>query len=352
MADGKKRLRYIDFFKAIAIVLVVLGHINYANQGVKSWIYSFHMPLFFFASGLLLRSDRDLSLGDSARFVWKRFQSVIFPYFLWAMVYSALTLPDLARIVYGSHQTLSGAGSLTSLWFLPTLFLSLLYFAVVRLVLKDRFRLPVKLVLFVAAFALARLLPGISRGYPWCFDVSFCAFGFLLLGNVALPPLKALYARFPGEKKGVLFWALVLILSFAGTLTYRLNVPHTGSMVLMAEARYGSMPLFLLTAVLGIVFTMAAAVLLDILLPAEGKCPRAISLIGENTMALFVLQKPIIKVFQKVFERVPVPSAIALVLTCIGTVICCCLIAVFLNRWLPTAVGRVPQRDRPDGRRG
>ena len=190
---------------------------------------------------------------------------------------------------------------------------------------------------------ISALLPKLSNGYPWCFDVAICAFGFLLLGQVTFPAAKA-FRRFCSEKKvkGIIICSLAMLLSFAATLTYKLNLPYVEERVLVAEAHYGNMLLFLLTAVLGIVFTMAAAVLLDLILPTEGKSSRAITYIGENTMAVFCLHKPIIKVFQKAFGMVHVPSLLALIVTCIGTVICCSLIAVFLNRYLPTSVGRIP----------
>lgn len=48
-----KRLDYIDAAKAIAIILVIIGHSNWlsAIPRVGRMIYSFHMPLFFIISG-------------------------------------------------------------------------------------------------------------------------------------------------------------------------------------------------------------------------------------------------------------------------------------------------------------
>lgn len=60
----KKRLEYIDQMKGFAILLVVVGHVfefSFRAQGedyVSPWhdvIYSFHMPLFAFLSGLFIR---------------------------------------------------------------------------------------------------------------------------------------------------------------------------------------------------------------------------------------------------------------------------------------------------------
>ena len=53
-----KRLDYIDAAKAIAIILVIIGHSNWlsAIPRVGRMIYSFHMPLFFIISGFFWKS--------------------------------------------------------------------------------------------------------------------------------------------------------------------------------------------------------------------------------------------------------------------------------------------------------
>ena len=113
--NTKKNIRFIDYYKALLMVLVVLGHINFANQGVKALIYAFHMPAFFFASGLLLKTEPPCDMASAGKMLWKKFKALLFPYFIWALIYSSLSGANLARILYGSHQTLIQAGSLSSL---------------------------------------------------------------------------------------------------------------------------------------------------------------------------------------------------------------------------------------------
>ena len=52
-ADATENLEYIDVAKGIGILLVVLGHNLQDLPLMTSWIYSFHMPLFFAISGFL-----------------------------------------------------------------------------------------------------------------------------------------------------------------------------------------------------------------------------------------------------------------------------------------------------------
>jgi len=54
-----KRVQYIDIAKGIGIVLVVMGHNDFAliSPFAHKLIYSFHMPMFFFMSGMFFRPD-------------------------------------------------------------------------------------------------------------------------------------------------------------------------------------------------------------------------------------------------------------------------------------------------------
>ena len=49
----------IDIAKGIAILLVVLGHLQ---NPINKYIYAFHMPLFFFLSGMFVK---EMSLKDT-----------------------------------------------------------------------------------------------------------------------------------------------------------------------------------------------------------------------------------------------------------------------------------------------
>jgi acyltransferase len=52
------RITFIDNARAIGIVLVVLGHAPALPALASNLIFAFHMPLFFFLSGLVVSADR------------------------------------------------------------------------------------------------------------------------------------------------------------------------------------------------------------------------------------------------------------------------------------------------------
>lgn len=49
-----ERLVFIDNAKGIGIILMILGHIPNMPEFFHSWIYSFHMPLFFLYQDIYL----------------------------------------------------------------------------------------------------------------------------------------------------------------------------------------------------------------------------------------------------------------------------------------------------------
>lgn len=132
----QKRLHYLDMAKGIGIILVVTGHSGMGSEGLLSWLSSFHMPLFFVISGMLLfhRKEESLPFMESIR---KKAKSILIPYSFFSLIYlvidlyyiaikhQELSLPDAAL------QTISFYG-ISVLWFLPTLFAGEVLFLLIR----------------------------------------------------------------------------------------------------------------------------------------------------------------------------------------------------------------------------
>ena len=108
---------------------------------------------------------------------------------------------------------------------------------------------------------------------------------------------------------------------------------------MMACADYGQYPLFLLVAGFGILFLISVSVLIDTTIKLK-IIDNTLSFIGSNTLSVFAVQKPVIKAFAKIFSIVPIYSSLALIITCIGTLIICCGAAKFINRYIPVMAGR------------
>ena len=83
MADTliKKRLDYIDIAKALGMLIIMWGHIAVSKS--VTFVYAFHIPLFFFLSGMVFVQDK---YPDFKSFVKRRIQTLIIPYIIYSFI--------------------------------------------------------------------------------------------------------------------------------------------------------------------------------------------------------------------------------------------------------------------------
>jgi len=135
------RIVYLDIAKGIGILLVVMAHNDLALVSIPLYrfIYSFHMPLFFFLSGYFLDSGLPVFT-----FFGKRFNSILKPYlFTILLIYTTsvsfsnmsfkTALGRIGKAMYASGLYIDWV----QLWFLPSLFVTSLFaFLLQRLLLR------------------------------------------------------------------------------------------------------------------------------------------------------------------------------------------------------------------------
>jgi acyltransferase len=142
-ATPVERIVWIDAAKGLGILLIVLGHVWSLEDPslFYEWMYAFHVPLFFFVSGLTLKPGMRSMVGVARA----KAGTLMVPYFVYAMLgylmflvgfivvqwtgatveqFSHGLLPPLLAIFHGTL----GDGLLTNspLWFLPALFVTYL----------------------------------------------------------------------------------------------------------------------------------------------------------------------------------------------------------------------------------
>lgn len=76
----KQRNETVDIAKGLGIVLVILGHLVVGDGLVSKWIFSFHMPLFYFLSGYVMNefisSEKYVSRVKSLFFHYISFSAI------------------------------------------------------------------------------------------------------------------------------------------------------------------------------------------------------------------------------------------------------------------------------------
>lgn len=140
MADSK-RLKYFDMAKGIGVFLVLLGHLQGDSffslspyvLPLCTWIFSFHMPLFFIISGMLINYKKD-SDKEMKTLITKRFKGIMIPYLWFSLFYFLVVVFAYIKGTIRIETLLNQAWYVISLygmnvlWFLPALFLGEILF--------------------------------------------------------------------------------------------------------------------------------------------------------------------------------------------------------------------------------
>jgi fucose 4-O-acetylase-like acetyltransferase len=132
---NQSRSLWVDYAKAVGIILVGYGHVargifsaglridQSMYELVDSVIYSFHMPLFFFLSGIFFLAS--IAKRDSINLLRSKIDTILYPYVIWSLLQGMIELA-VAHYVNG-HLTIGEVLSLAwfpraQFWFLYVLF--------------------------------------------------------------------------------------------------------------------------------------------------------------------------------------------------------------------------------------
>lgn len=269
-----KRIEWVDTAKGIGLLCVILGHLKVPY--LSTWIYTFHMPLFFFLSGTVF-SGRKYGFKD---FLIRKIKSLVLPYFILGgviflfscMVYMiqgrpfADYLEMLKSFMIQEHYW--------TVWFLACLFLVEVLYYGIHAVCGKRPVLATALSVLICAFGLLRYRLGWGS-MPWNLDVALVAQLFFHGGYVVRNTGTANVAK---QVKGL--WRVMLIGCFlalnagCGFLCIRLS----GESLDMSIGMYGNELLTVASAFAGI---------FAVILISQNISSKWITYLGQNTMVIF-----------------------------------------------------------------
>jgi fucose 4-O-acetylase-like acetyltransferase len=168
----KQRDIGIDAVRGMAILLVVFGHViqyqnpaSYDKDATFRVIYSFHMPLFFFVSGVvasLYGREVDINL----QLFMKRTRALLYPWGVWALFVFLL-------FYIRNPISLPFAKAIEFYWFLPVLFILHIASFVIIASHKSHHRWYIMVLLITSIWFLMFLLNGF-----WISSIRFHAVYF------------------------------------------------------------------------------------------------------------------------------------------------------------------------------
>ena len=276
------RTLWVDYTKAIGIMLVVYGHVSRGlykaqipmNESlfklIDSIIYSFHMPLFFFLSGLFFYNS--LRKRGFKRLIANKLDSIFYLYIIWALLQGGLTL--IFHQLANNPVTLEGVISLfwkprAQFWFLYSLFFVTIIATLIYAKLDQKYALVVFLLTsFIVIFNMQSY--GIT---PLIFALPYlCFFMFGIYFN-------QIESFFTNNKYKLLFPVALLFIGVQWLMLTRLN--------LVLDQWLSTIKL--VGTLITILFTVNACMCLADSNYLAEKPSKLLSLIGTSSMVIYLL---------------------------------------------------------------
>lgn len=333
---SRQRLGWLDAAKGIGIFLVVAGHALPLDGLAAKIIWAFHMPLFFFLSGVTAKAWRP-GAGPAAARGLKR---LVIPYLSFSTIAIVLWLCStgkigsdsawataLAQMAYGVAGPQERMPYDVPLWFFTCLVsVRVLFYAITALFASAALRLAA-----AAAAALIACLVIFPRFYSfaWNLDVAPVALVFFMAGYVVQDAAHGLRAA---ARAPIVAGALI---AFALCIAFNERVDMNGRIL-------GNPLLFCLGAFAGILLTVEVA----------QRCAsiRVLTTLGHASIVIF----PVHLLFALLPYRA-VPSMtwyafrithselLAAVLTAIVEIALCLPMYAAILRWAPFLIGQEKQ---------
>lgn len=287
MSLRSNRIEWIDLCKAIGIFLVVFAHVD--TTVVSSvYIFGFHMPLFFFLSGVVFNYEK----YTVKSFIKSRFNGLIIPYvffYLITYVYWLFIERNVRPLDMTWWQPLiglfQGTGHYTAhngiLWFLPCLFVvELIFFLICEITDKNILRVAAILILTLVGFGFDKML-------PWSTNVAMTSLQFFAVGF----GLKNVLVNKPFSK-------IAAILLFVFGLCYFTIQGLTQNKIGLVTANYGNKCVFEISSYLGIMMIL----MFSMLLKNNALVNKWGGVIGSNTIVIFGIHGPLLRVLRYLFQ--------------------------------------------------
>ena len=273
----KKRITYWDIAKGITIVLVIIGHTGDIPLGLRSLIFSFHMPLFFWANAVFIKNF------NIKKLLTKSSRSLLVPYVVTCLISAGLCVYrnndintnyivfrnkviDMFVGISRASTRFNRFGSVWLVWFVACLFVARFIYVVV---MKCIHKLPyIVQIIIIMILCMSGYYIGTKVAFlPWSADVSLFSLPLFWFGN-HMNDMESWLDRIitmrgdenKTKKHGVrLIKPCIVILL---TVIW-LALCKKGFWIEMATRRYPGVIVCLVCAMCGIVFIVAVSRIID-----------------------------------------------------------------------------------------
>lgn len=333
----EKRIAYIDIAKGLGILVIVLAHndLSAYHPTLHKFIYAFHIPLFFFLSGMFFRPAR--RFGETLR---RRFNTLLKPYlftifliYLGEAAFSNMTFPVIAGRIAKSMYATGWYIDWVQLWFIPHLFAVALFAWLAWRFFFGRVKWDwlrwLLLFAMLAAGVLtmpyfwpftAPIIGGEYYGLPFSLDLVFASGFFFLIGyEVNQRPLEKFFAS-PLGLAGTFGLLLVSVIFLPSTLDFNTRT-------------YPSLWINTAESLLGIAMILSLARNLE---KWSEKLASVFRYFGRISLVILIFHVPIQETLFGKFTRLGIPTDPSIVLAFLSGVLIPALIYELAIRRNPT----------------
>lgn len=312
------RNRIIDIAKGIAIFLVIFGHITHVPE-IRQYIWSFHIPLFFFISGVLIKTNK---CQNFTRYLGKKSIQLLIPYLIfyivtflyWLILEKNTRGAELAwwsqiiGLFYGTYNLqymyFNGA-----LWFIPCLFsMEILYWFIAKIT-RWRIRIALLIILCLTGIYASPYLSWL----PFGINAAMIGLVFLGIGNMLGPQI--LNGQWHSR------WGNITKLSVFGILLFIQWALHDFAGADLASLKFNHPFMYIPIAIIGIALCMVISSFIN--------KNTALEWLGKSSLVLFAFQEPVYRVviygWSKIFQE-NVEQIRENLLFCL----CCTIITIFI----------------------
>ena len=333
---SQKRKEWIDIYKGIAILLVIIGHLNISPM-LYRFIFSFHMYAFFFVSGFTYSEKKEQHIHT---YIYNNFKKLVIPYFLFAFLWD---ISHLFILFYTTHTmdlsldsiikniltvvlcgTIKSNASIGPAWFLIALF-----------VMRINFRFLIKLthnnkclimIVSIALFVLAYCFNG-SDYLPFKIFSTLSAYLFMSTGYISKDQIEKIYLK-------TNFGINILMIIFFFSTAFIFSTFQDTDLLLVSNILPHNIVLVLLCAFAGIFgliflsFTMEKNLLSKLLI-----------YYGRNSLIIMGTHSELHFLSRFLLEKIGISGKINDVITFFITIILVIPIIQILNNHFPKLVG-------------
>ena len=171
-ASMVKRIVWVDYFKALGIFLIVWGHAFIDFKDLTYFLFTFHVPLFFFVSGYLEKT----APTNIKNYIYKVLFTLVSPYIIW----------NLLSFVFHPHYSFSHLFSLItgfSRWNGASWFLMVLAFLKINALFYKNRKYIIAIPLTILLIAIS-LWGGVNKDIrlPFIIELTFIFMPFFFFG--------------------------------------------------------------------------------------------------------------------------------------------------------------------------